>query len=197
MITIYWHCLGTTACEEGEKFVAGALDQLAQHLKGEQVKLSINIKRLGDEPKLAKKVDEILDQSNDQSNPFSTYYEHAIVDALYTGNCIGIKNTSIAKLLVYCSPDSNIAVAAKRQNPHAKYGAMCSFLAAVYSLNKKSTIFHEALHLLGADECYIEDKPSLKKPDCNFKRCIMNFEPREEWCEKWPFICVKNIKLIC
>jgi len=35
MITIYWHCLEPTASYEDEKFVAGALDQLAQHLKEE------------------------------------------------------------------------------------------------------------------------------------------------------------------
>ena len=112
--------------------------------------------------------------------------------------CIGglIGNTYTAKLLVYCSPDSNIAIAAQRKVPHAEWGAMCAFLAAVYSLNNKIAIFHEALHLLGADDCYIEDKPCQKKPDCNFERCIMDYNPPEQWCENWPFICDKNIDLI-
>ena len=70
MITIYWHCLEPTASDEDEKFVAGTLDQLAQHLKVEPIKLSISIKRLGDQPKLAKEVDAILNMLNEQSYTF-------------------------------------------------------------------------------------------------------------------------------
>ena len=193
MITIYWHCLEQTASEEDEKFVAGTLNQLAQHLKAEPIKLSISIKPLGDQPNLAKKIAKELGRLNDETDAFSKC-EGAITYAFSTANLIG--NTYKAKLLVYCSPHSNIAIAAQRKAPHAKYGATCAFLAAVYSLNKKSTIFHEALHLLGADDCYIEDKPCQKKPDCNFERCIMDYNPPEEWCDNWPFICDKNIDLI-
>ena len=193
MITIYWHCVEPTASDEDEKFVADTLDQLAQHLKCEQVKLSISIKRLRDEPELARKVDETLDRLNDQSYTFCEC-DATIAYAFCIAKVIG--ETYAAKLLVYCSPHSNIAIAAQRKAPHAKYGATCAFLAAVYSLNNKSTIFHEALHLLGADECYIEDKPYPKKPDCNFERCIMDYNPPEEWCDNWPFICDKNIGLI-
>ncbi|MCK4292909.1 MAG: hypothetical protein KAY65_06915 [Planctomycetes bacterium] len=191
MVTIYWHCLEPTASDEDEKFVAGALDQLAQHLKGKAVKLSISIKRLRDEPKLARKVDETLDRLYDESYTFSEC-DAAMTHAFFIANLIG--ETYPAKLLVYCSPDSHIAVAAQRKAPHAKRGATCAFLAAVYSLNSKSTIFHEALHLLGADDCYIEDKPCQKKPDCNFERCIMDYNPAEQWCENWPFICERNIE---
>lgn len=193
MISIYWHCLEPKASDEDEKFVAGALDQLAQHLKTEPIKLSISIKRLGDETDLAKKVVEELDRLNDQMYTFIEC-EHAIVSAFYIGGLIG--ETYKAKLLVYCSPDSRIALAAQKNAPHAELGAACGFLAAVYSLNNKSTIFHEALHLLGADDCYIENQPCQKKPDCNFERCIMDYNPTEQWCENWPFICDKNIDLI-
>lgn len=193
MITIYWHCLEPTASDEDEKFVNGTLNKLAQHLKAEPVKLSIRIKRLRDEPKLARKVDERLDRMNEQSYTFNIC-DATIAYDFSIANLIG--ETYAAKLLVYCSPDSKIAAAAQRKKPHAKWGAMCAFLAAVYSLNNKSAIFHEALHLLGADDCYIEDKPSQKKADCNFEHCIMDYKPPEKWCENWPFICDKNIDLI-
>ena len=193
MITIYWHCVVPVTSEEDEKFVADKLDQLAQHLRSEPVKLSISIKRLRDEPDLARKVDETLDRLSNQSYTFNAC-DAAITYDFFTANLIG--ETCAAKLLVYCSPDSHIAVAARRKAPHAIWGAKCSFLAAVYSLNNKIAVFHEALHLLGADDCYIEDKPSQKKPDCNFEHCIMYYEPLEEWCENWPFICDKNIDLI-
>jgi len=195
MITIYWHCLEPKASDKDEKFVADALDQLAQHLKGEPVKLSISIKRLGDETDLAKKVVGELDRLNDQTYTFSEC-DCAIVTAFYIGGLIDIGNTYTAKLLVYCSPDSKIALAAQKNAPHAEWGATCESLAAVYSLNNKIAIFHEALHLLGADDCYIENQPCQKKPDCNFERCIMDFNPPEQWCENWPFICDKNIDLI-
>jgi hypothetical protein len=191
VITIYWHCLEPTASDEDEKFVAGTLEQLAQHLKAEPV--TISIKRLRDEPELARKVDETLDRLNDQSYTFNVC-DATIAYVFSTANLIG--ENYAAKLLVYCSPHSNIAIAAQRKVPHAKWGAMCAFLAAVYSLNNKIAVFHEALHLLGADDCYVEDKPCQKKADCNFKHCIMDYNPHEEWCENWPFICGKNIALI-
>jgi len=193
MIPIYWHCLEPKASDKDEKFVAGTLNQLAQHLKAEPIKLSISIKRLGDKPNLAKKIAKELGRLNDETDAFSKC-EGAIVSAFYIGGLIG--NTYAAKLLVYCSPYSKIALAAQRKAPHAKWGATCAFLAAVYSLNNKIAIFHEALHLLGADDCYIDDKPYQKKPDCNFEHCIMDYNPPEQWCENWPFICDKNIDLI-
>ena len=70
MITIYWHCLEPKASDQDEKFVAGALDQLTQHLKVEPIKLSIRIKRLGDQTKLAKEIDAILNKLNEQSYTF-------------------------------------------------------------------------------------------------------------------------------
>ena len=62
MITIYWHCLGTTAPVEDEKFVAGALEELSGYLRTKLPQLTIKFKRLEDEPEVAKDVDTILNK---------------------------------------------------------------------------------------------------------------------------------------
>ncbi|MHC4558358.1 MAG: hypothetical protein ACYTFW_12890 [Planctomycetota bacterium] len=193
MITIFWHCIVSTVLNEGEKFVAGTLDQLAQYLKMEPVKLSINIKRLEDDPELAKKVVKELDLFNDKSYSFSKC-DCAIVSAFYFSGLISIDHT--AKLLVYCSPRSHIAVAAQREKPHAAWGVTCESFAAVYNFSNKIAIFHEVLHLLGVDDCYVEDEPYPKKTDCNFKHCIMDYNPPKKWCENWPFLCNKNVRVL-
>lgn len=53
MITIYYHCIGMT--EADEKFLKNSLQELAQRLKAEPIKLEINIRLLRDEPELKKK----------------------------------------------------------------------------------------------------------------------------------------------
>jgi len=87
-------------------------------------------------------------------------------------------------------------MAALRQKQSTLWGATSSPLAAVYESDKKVAMWHEALHLLGADDCYIEDNPSRKKSDCNLDGYIMEYAVPESTCENWPFLCDKNIKLL-
>ncbi len=176
MITIYWHCLGMT--EADETFVNSALKELAQHLKEDPIKLPISVKRFGDEPDIAKQVDAILNRLNDPSYTFSNY----AADILYLFLKEGIFKEGVTpKLLVYCRPDSQIANVARRENPSALYGAACGSFAAVYRLDYKVTIWHEALHLLGADDCYEQDNPRKKKPHC---KCDENIKKLKDAAEK-------------
>ena len=188
MFTIYWYCFEKTASEKDEKFVAGALNLLAQRLK-EELNLPIIIKRLRDEPELKTKVVEKLEQLKNDSYKFSDCGGDI-------SNILPNSDTYSAKLLVYCSPYSHIAVAAQNKKPVAKWGATCGRLAAIYSPNNKNTIYHEALHLLGADDCYIENNPYQKKADCNFNGCIMEYVLTENVCENWPFLCDKNLLIL-
>ena len=118
MITIYWHCLGMT--EADETFVAGALQKLAQHLKDDPIKLPVSIKRLGDEPELAKEVNATLHKLTNPSYTFSRCVNEtfALFDRLSV-----FDKTCPAQLLVYCPPDSPVANAAQKENPSAKWGA--------------------------------------------------------------------------
>lgn len=196
MISIYWHCLGMT--ENDERFVAGALQKLAQHLKedpkDDPIKLPVSIKRLGDKQKLAEKVCERMSKLNDQSYEFSTCSAE-ISDTFASEEGI------VQRLLIYCRPDSYIAEAARREKDSAKWGATCGSFSAVYpprdQLISKSTIWHETVHLLlrredDSDECYNPYPPYEKKDDCNCDTCIMQYEPNEKWDGKWS-LCDKII----
>lgn len=191
MITIYWHCLKPVASEKDEKFISSALGQLAKHLRKEPIELAISIKRLLDEPELARTVTEILDRLSDQSYTFPNC-AFEITEILP----IGETPTPTPKLFVYCSPSNPVAVAAQREKPVAKWGGTCVPLAALYKYNNKNGVFHETLHLLGAKDCYEEKDPSQKKPDCNLDSCIMEYNPPLNISENWPFLCDKNVNLL-
>ena len=195
MIIIYWHCLGMT--EADETFVNSALKELAQHLKEDQIKLTISVKRLASEPDLVREVNEVLNKPNDQSSGFS-YYVAMILGIFSCHVGVGQPFTYM-RLLVYCHQDSQVAKAAKSEAARMNkappcWGAANSPLAAAYKVGSKVAVWHEALHLLGADDCYIEDDPYQKKPDCELDGCIMEYAPLESTCENWPFLCDENIK---
>jgi len=194
MITIYWHCLGLTGNDE--RFVADALNELAQVLRKEPIKLLISIKRLGDKPDIAKQVDAILNRLNDPSYTFSNC-AGAIPYSFFKEGIF--KEGVPPKLLVYCRPDSYIARAALREKPSAKWGANCGSFSAAYppkdQLKSKFTIWHETLHLLGLDECYDENTLIRK---CKCKTCVMQYEPPLGVDQDWPSplcdnLCHKNI----
>jgi len=72
---------------------------------------------------------------------------------------------------------------------------MCkNFLCAVYppkdQLKNKSTIWHEALHLLGLDECY--DENTLGR-NCNCETCVMQYGLPLRVDEKWPSPLCDNL----
>ena len=194
MITIYWHCLGMT--EDDQRFVKSALHELAQHLKEEPIKLLISIKRLGDKPDIEKQVDAILNRLNDPSYTFSNC-AGACANAI---QCYffkeGIFKEGVPpKLLLYCRPDSKLAMAAKKQARLPSWGVTCGSFSAVYKPQNKFIIWHETLHLLGLDECYDENNPDVRRPDCKCEDCIMQYEQPDTWVG--PFsLCDKNIKLL-
>jgi len=198
MITIYYHCFDTTP--DDEIFVAGALKELAQHLKvdpkDDPIKLSVSIKRLGDEPDLAKEVDRILIKFGDPSYTFS----RCAADILYLFSKFDLITENFsAKLLVYCSSDSQIAQTAKSEatcmkKPPPEWGATCWSFSAAYppkdQLKRKFTIWHEALHLLGLDECY--DENTLRRK-CKCKTCVMQYKPPLGVDENWPSRLCDNL----
>jgi hypothetical protein len=196
MITIYYHCIGMT--EADEKFLKNSLQELAQRLKAEPIKLEINIRRLRDEPELTKKVDGKLNLLSDPSYMFSQC-EDEILNLFFEEGFV--KGDFSPKLLVYCSKDSQVAMAALRQKSSAQWGATCSSLAAVYTRNNKFAIWHEAVHSLlsredDLDECYEPDPLHERKTDCDCESCLMHYEPSEQTVGEWPSLCSKVIKLL-
>ncbi len=124
MITIYWHCLGMKI--KDKKFLVAALQELALHLKEEPkddpIKLPLSIKRLGDESDLIKGVNAILHKLTNPSYTFSRCVNEtfALFDQLSV-----FDKTCPAQLLVYCSSDSPIALAAKSEAARMKAPPPC------------------------------------------------------------------------
>lgn len=179
MVTVCWHCLDMT--ENDERFVAGALKELAQNLEKDPIKLPVSIKQLRDKSKLTEKVRERLNKLNDQSCEFSAC-SAGIADIFASEEGI------VQRLLIYCRPDSSLANTA-RKGP-AEWGATCGSFSATYPprdlLKSKFTIWHEAVHLLlrrpdNSDECYEPYSPYPPKADCNCDTCIMRHKPNEKW----------------
>lgn len=196
MITIYYHCLGMT--EADEKFLKNSLQELSQRLKEEPIKLEINIRRLRDEPELTKKVDGKLNLLSDPSYMFHQC-AGGILDPFFEKGFV--KGDVSPKLLVYCSQDSQVAKAALKQKPSAKWGATCSSLAAVYTRDNKFAIWHEAVHSLlsradDLDECYEPHPPYERKTDCDCESCLMQHAPTEKTVGEWPSLCSKVIRLL-
>jgi len=179
MIVLYWHCLDMT--EADERFVGDALDELSQFLRTKLPQLTIKLKRLKDEPEVAKEVDAILNKVGNESDAFLTC-------SLKIGKILPIT----ANLFVYCSSSNRIAQAAMRESALAKWGYTRPSFAAVYQQGVKSTIWHEALHLLGADDCYDENNSSRKKDSCDVDNCIMEWESTPDS----PVLCGENINRI-
>jgi len=196
MATIYYHCLGMT--EADERFLKDSLQELAQHLMTEPIKLEINIKCLRDEPELTIKVDGKLNLLSDPSYMFSQC-EGEILNLFFEEGFV--KGDFSPKLLVYCSKDSQVAMAALRQRPSAQWGATCSSLAAVYTRDNKFAIWHEAIHSLlsredDLDECYEPHPPYERKTDCDCESCLMQHAPTEKTVGEWPSLCSKVIRLL-
>jgi len=188
MIVLYWHCLDMT--EADERFVGDALDELSQFLRTKLPQLTIKLKRLKDEPEVAKEVAAILNKVGNESDAFQRC-------SLNIEKILPIT----ANLLVYCLSNEPIAKAAMRESPSlARQGYTGDYVnyvrgalfAAVYKQGLKSAIWHEALHLLRADDCYEENNPSRKKASCDVDNCIMEWDSTPDR----PVLCDDNINRI-
>lgn len=185
--------------EADETFVKSALQELAQHLNEDPIKLRISIKRLGDEPELAKEIDRELNRLNDPSYKFSDSAAQ-IVNIFVRVLCVP-QSFVVPRLFVYCHKDSQVAKAALLEKPSALWGSTCGFFGAVYQRSNKFSICHEAVHLLllrddDKDECYEPYPPYAKKGDCDCESCLMQYAPSEKTVGQWPFLCNKVIKLL-
>jgi len=100
-------------------------------------------------------------------------------------------------LLVYCKAGSKLCIAAKEECERAVWGLTNDYyrISAVYEPNNKYILWHEALHLFGAEDCYELDNPNAGTT-CKLEQCIMQYEPREGSVNEWPFICEKNTRKI-
>jgi len=92
-----------------------------------------------------------------------------------------------------CPETHEFAQASLRNNPDALWGSAYGALGLIYHRVDRYITWHEALHLLGAEDCY--DLPD-KGPTCELSNCIMQYIPCLSTVGAWPFICEENVRLM-
>lgn len=91
--------------------------------------------------------------------------------------------------ILLCSPSHALALRAREANQLARWGANCGSVSLYYGPPGKDSVWHEALHLLGAEDCYDEKGNG---PTCGLSNCIMQWVPTRSDADSWPFLCDKN-----
>jgi hypothetical protein len=92
-------------------------------------------------------------------------------------------------IVTACRNDHPLAQLARKGNPKAVWGATCGRFALVYNLGNPYGVWHEALHLLRAQDCYAADDHG---PTCELQNCIMQYAATHETVGDWPFLCAPN-----
>ncbi len=186
MLELFWYCLDRG--KEEQNFVAECLTELGDLLKRPPATTKLGAKPLP--PELEHRATAILTKEFDEGEaPFSITYYRPFRKVLHEYND--------TPLLIYCKPNSNIAKAAKEECDRAVWG-LCSdppLITAVYEDGNKYILWHEALHLFDAVDCYCYANPEAG-PNCELVNCLMQYEPSEDRVREWPFLCQKNIKRI-
>lgn len=125
---------------------------------------------------------------------------HAIVEGMSSGPCLpqalGPASSNLVKvfgrlpmIIAACRKYHPLAQLALKGDPRAECGATCGRFALVYNLANPYTVWHEALHLLDADDCYTDDDDG---PTCELQNCIMQYAATRETVGDWPFLCAAN-----
>jgi hypothetical protein len=98
-------------------------------------------------------------------------------------------------LVIYCNPIEIIVEEILKKEPLAKWGLTHpKRIALVYNHNKY-ILWHEILHLFGAEDCYDYDNPHGKLK-CGLQNCLMQYAPILKTVGERPVLCKENIKLI-
>jgi hypothetical protein len=96
-------------------------------------------------------------------------------------------------VFVFCARDDPVAQAARRENPQALWGAAVrGDYALAWTPGNRFLLWHEAMHLLFANDCYDESGNRT----CDEARCIMQYEPCEENCGGDLYLCHANVQRV-
>ncbi len=106
--------------------------------------------------------------------------------------------TTAPVLAVYCPDDFAISTNAREAVPAAAWGVSDqSTFAVTYEANNRQLLWHELLHTIGADDCYvIVDGVPIRMPECDCSQCLMWYIPNETNCGASPQLCSPNIQLV-
>jgi hypothetical protein len=177
--TIFWVSLSED--ETDERFVGDSLDELAAVIHANPLHLNLDVR------------------------PLPVDLRTPIVEQLSYGHldmCIAIirrlrlnaaSGTSFG-VLAYCPPDHPAARAAQRRLLRAAWGiSLSGVLSLAYSKGNEYLLWHEALHLLGAQDHY--DTTTLR-PTCDLRNCVMQYAPTSESIGSGPVLCERTMAIL-
>jgi hypothetical protein len=158
------------------------MDQLSDYLSCPPVDVNYNFEELP--AKLKNTISDVLEKQND-------------IISFFGLTLSGLRKNlrRVSRLFILCPPHNKIATMSKKECPNAYWGFSNGQVSATYDLDNKFIIWHEALHLLGAEDCYDLSKGD-RGPNCECKKCIMQYEPTKYTVGEWPFLCDRNIDRI-
>ena len=113
--------------------------------------------------------------------------------ALALGDFLGDSFKRLPGVLLACPENHELARVAEADNRKAVWGGVLGRLGLTYRPEARHVVWHEALHLLGAKDCY--ELPD-EGPNCGTAKCIMRYVPREDTVGEWPFLCQSNCEAV-
>jgi hypothetical protein len=97
-------------------------------------------------------------------------------------------------LFVLCSRSEEAARAIRSENPMAEWGgARRGVFAVVWEPDNRYLLWHEAMHLLHAADCY---DLSTGQSTCDQPHCLMQWEPSESNCGGSLVLCAANVNRV-
>lgn len=188
--TYYW-CLGLDECYE--KFMRESMSELRELMSRPPLTIQHSFSELPQEER--ESLESIINKQNHIQPCLLLMAEHLRSIA---------QSSARPNLSILCSPESKIAQLARKQSPEALWGfsnadpehpeGKCGWCSATYELGNKFILWHETLHVLGADDCHDCDRNP--GPTCGCKNCIMRYVPTPESVGEWPFLCKENLDRI-
>jgi len=96
--------------------------------------------------------------------------------------------------VMLCGGDSPAA----RLNPlEGRWGIRNGCIAFVFAKFHEQIVWHEALHTLGAEDCYDESNPEQNPgPTCELSNCVMQYHPTAAGVGEWPLLCKRNVTVV-
>lgn len=171
-VIIDWCCL----VPQHERFVQAALEELAERIPCRYPQLPrIELSGLSASDRL-------------QLPEFVEYH-------LNESCCIPGKLSPLARKLpfVFCVGNEPFAMKVRKLKPAAKWGiAMFGYFALAWHPDNRFLIWHEAMHLLYAEDCYDRENGD----PCDESYCLMQYEPCERNCGGDLYLCKHNISEI-
>ena len=169
---IYWYKI--EGWESQESFLGDSLEELQENLRGKPTQIEIICEKLGDE-NVASIIPKLMDSAVDLDNKIEDLTLHFRKQSA---------PDKLPGLILCCPANSLIAQQVRSRNPLAQWGGKLGRLALVWQTGNKHLIWHEALHLLGAEDCY--DGESTEGNCEKEPRCIMQYAPTEKSVAPWP-----------